>query len=49
MGLMMWMMNRGQDKTSGQDGQAKQEVERLRSEIDQLKAERAAKRGEGTF
>jgi hypothetical protein len=49
MGAMMWMMMRGQGKTGGQDGPAKQEVERLRKEIDQLKTERAGQRKEGTF
>ncbi|WP_219418108.1 hypothetical protein [Pseudonocardia nigra] len=49
MGAMMWMMMRGQGKTTGQDGQGKQEVERLRKEIDQLKAERAGQRREGKF
>ncbi len=46
MGLMMWMMMRGQGKGSGQGGQ--QEVAQLRTEIDQLKSERAAQRSEGT-
>jgi hypothetical protein len=45
MGLMMWMMMRGQGKGSGQGG--RDEVARLRDEIDQLKADRAHRR-EGT-
>lgn len=45
MGLMMWMMMRGQDKGSAPDGQ--QEVAQLRAEIDALRSERAAQRGEG--
>lgn len=45
MGVMMWMMMRGQNKTdtasaSGQDGDARQQLGELRAEIDQLKAER---------
>jgi hypothetical protein len=39
MGVIMWMMMRGQGKRSGRDGQ--HEVARLRAEIYQLKAERA--------
>jgi hypothetical protein len=49
MGMMMWMMMRGQGKTGdGQHGEPQQEVARLRAEIDELKAERAARPGEGT-
>jgi hypothetical protein len=44
MGLMMWMMMRNRD-TSSDDG-ARQQLEQLRSEIDGLKAERAARRDE---
>ena len=46
MGLMMWMMMRGQPTGSGHGGQ--EEVAELRAEIDQLKAGRAAQRKEGT-
>ena len=46
MGLMMWMMMRGQGKGSGHSGQ--QEVAQLRTEIDQLKSERTALRKPGT-
>lgn len=45
MGLMMWMMMRGQGK-GGHSGQ--QEVAQLRTEIDQLKSEPAALRKPGT-
>ncbi|SFB62574.1 hypothetical protein SAMN05216266_13114 [Amycolatopsis marina] len=49
MGAMMWMMMRGQGKStgSGQPEQA-QQVQQLRSEIDELKAERESRRAEGT-
>ncbi len=40
MGLMMWMMSRGQ-KTSASEVSGHQQVEQLRTEIDQLKADRA--------
>lgn len=42
MGAMMWLMMRGQNKNSG-NGSAEQQLGQLRSEIDELKAERAAK------
>ncbi|MGH3775963.1 MAG: hypothetical protein ACRDRR_09555 [Pseudonocardiaceae bacterium] len=49
MGLMMWMMGRGQGKGTDNGGpQQRQQVEQLRAEIDQLKSERAARRSEGT-
>lgn len=41
MGLMMWMMMRGQGKSSGQDG--RHEVAQLRAEIDALRSERAGR------
>lgn len=53
MGLMMWMMMRGQ-RTSGSDtvqataGEpSSQQVAALRAEIDQLKSDRAAQRAPG--
>lgn len=42
MGAMMWLMMRGQSENSG-NGSAEQQLGQLRSEIDELKAERAAK------
>lgn len=51
MGAMMWMMrgqgSKAQDSNAGSGEQQKQ-VEQLRAEVDQLKAERAARRTEGT-
>jgi hypothetical protein len=50
MGLMMWMMGRGQGKgtdKAGATASGQEQVEQLRAEIDQLKAERAARRTEG--
>lgn len=45
MGAMMWMMMRGGNKNAGDTGgQGQQQVAQLRSEIEQLKAERAAQR-----
>jgi nitrogen fixation-related uncharacterized protein len=43
MGLMMWMMMRGQgkDTAASEDHGGQQEVEALRAEIEQLKAQRA--------
>jgi hypothetical protein len=42
MGLMMWMMMRGQSKeTASEDYSWQQEVQALRAEIEQLKAQRA--------
>lgn len=42
MGLMMWMMMRGHgNKTAGTDDQSRQQVDTLRTEIEQLKADRA--------
>jgi hypothetical protein len=38
MGLMMWMMMRGQQKDAGTE---RREVTELRTEIEQLKTERA--------
>lgn len=52
MGLMMWMMMRGQrgqhgdDATTG-DSDEQRELAQLRAEIDQLKAERAVRRAGG--
>lgn len=51
MGAMMWMMMRGQgnkDQGDNAGGGEQQQVQQLRAEIDQLKAERAARRTEGT-
>ncbi len=48
MGVMMWMMSRGQGKGTGHDNQQpRQELDKLQAEIDQLKAERATRK-EGT-
>jgi hypothetical protein len=46
MGLMMWMMMRGQakDTAAGEDRSSQQEVQALRAEIEQLKAQRATDR-----
>jgi hypothetical protein len=48
IGLMMWMMARGNrdggGKSTGGDGGGSQQVEQLRAEIEQLKADRAAQR-----
>jgi len=43
MGLMMWMMMRGQgkDTAASEDHASQQEVQALRAEIEQLKAQRA--------
>ena len=43
MGLMMWMMMRGQgqDSAASEDHSSQQEVQALRAEIEQLKAQRA--------
>jgi hypothetical protein len=42
MGLMMWMMMRGNgNKTTGTVDQSRQQVDALRTEIEQLKADRA--------
>ncbi len=51
MGLMMWMMMRGQKKnpdggdSSAQVSGSQQQVDQLRAEIDQLKADRVTQRG----
>lgn len=45
MGAMMWMMMRGQ--RGGNSPKGPDQVAELRSEIDQLKAERAAQRAKG--
>lgn len=42
MGAMMWLMMRGQRKGGTDDGGAEQ-VAQLRAEIDELKADRAAR------
>lgn len=52
MGLMMWMMMRGQrgqhgDGASTGDSDEQRELAQLRAEIDQLKAERAVRRAGG--
>jgi hypothetical protein len=52
MGAMMWMMmrggNKGGNKNAADTGsQGQQQLEQLRSEIDQLKAERATQRTNG--
>jgi len=56
MGLMMWMMMRGQNNSAnnigggsrGNDGpDTAGQVAALRAEIDQLRAERAAQRSQG--
>jgi hypothetical protein len=42
MGLMMWMMMRGHgNDTAGSVDQSRQQVDALRTEIEQLKADRA--------
>jgi hypothetical protein len=46
MGAMMWMMMRGQRKGGGDTG-GQQQVEQLRAEINQLKADRASQRMNG--
>ncbi len=46
MGAMMWMMMRGGNKNAGVTG-GQGQVEQLRNEIDQLKAERATQRANG--
>jgi hypothetical protein len=49
MGLMMWLMGRRQGKGADQtvaSAGGQQQVEQLRAEIEQLKAERAARRTE---
>jgi flagellar basal body-associated protein FliL len=48
MGLMMWMMRgQGKDTAASEDHSRQQEVEALRAEIEQLKAEGAADRTAG--
>jgi nitrogen fixation-related uncharacterized protein len=49
MGLMMWMMMRGQtkDSTASLDHSRQQEVQALRAEIELLKAQRANDRTTG--
>jgi uncharacterized protein HemX len=49
MGLMMWMMMRGQstDIAASEDHNRQQEVQALRAEIEQLKAQRANDRTAG--
>ncbi len=49
MGLMMWMMMRGQgkDAAAGEDHGSQPEVQALRAEIEQLKAQRADDRTAG--
>jgi hypothetical protein len=42
MGVMMWMMTRGQGKGTGEVSE--RQVAQLRAEIDQLKADRVAQR-----
>jgi hypothetical protein len=49
MGLMMWMMMRDDSKDTGgsQDPSWQREVQALRAEIEQLKAQRANERTRG--
>jgi hypothetical protein len=49
MGLMMWMMMRGQSKdtAASEDRGSQQEVQALLAEIEQLKAQRANDRTTG--
>ena len=49
MGLMMWMMMRDDSKDTGgsQDPSWQREVQALRAEIEQLKAQRANERRRG--
>lgn len=47
MGAMMWMMMRGQRAGSSGTSKGPDQVAELRSEIDELKAERAAQRAKG--
>jgi hypothetical protein len=49
MGLMVWMMMRGQgkDAAAGEDHGSQPEVQALRAEIEQLKAQRADDRTAG--
>jgi nitrogen fixation-related uncharacterized protein len=49
MGLMMWMMMRGQSKdtAASEDHSRQHEVQALRAEIEQLKAQRANDRTAG--
>ena len=42
MGLMMWLMMRGQNKRGG-DTDGQQQVAQLRAEIDELRADRATR------
>jgi nitrate reductase cytochrome c-type subunit len=44
MGLMMWMMMRGRGAST--DNGERQQLEQLRAEIDELKAERGARHDE---
>jgi hypothetical protein len=46
MVVMMWMMARGRRGGSPSNHNSSDQVDGLRSEIQQLKAERAAQRGE---
>lgn len=45
MGVMMWMMMRGQGRDTG--GVSERQVAQLRAEIDQLKADRVVSGGRG--
>jgi hypothetical protein len=48
MGLMMWMMMRGHgNMTTGTVDQSRQQVDALRTEIEQLKADRATDHAAG--
>jgi hypothetical protein len=47
MGLMMWMMMRGHHDDAAGQTQSTQQVEQLRAEIEQFKAERGADRAAG--
>jgi len=43
MGLMMWLMMRGGQNKRGGDIDGQQQVAQLRAEIDELRADRAAR------
>ena len=47
MGLMMWMMMRGKGNDAGEQPPSAQQVERLRAEVERLKADDAARPATG--